>query len=66
MVRSQVSLSPVSSPTDPDAGGPGCCQVPVVSMGQLWWGVPGTYLWLKVCRPMDADAKTTDVQKLEV
>lgn len=24
------------------------------------------YLWLKVCRPMDADAKTTDLQKLEV
>lgn len=29
-------------------------------------GVPGPYLWLKVCRPMDADAKTTDLQKLEV
>lgn len=24
------------------------------------------YLWLKVWRPMEADAKTTDLQKLEV
>ena len=28
--------------------------------------VPGPYLWLKVWRPMEADAKTTDLQKLEV
>lgn len=26
----------------------------------------GPYLWLKVCRPMEADAKNTDLQKLEV
>lgn len=40
-------------------GGPGQMSV---SGGQ---GV-GPYLWLKVCRPMEADAKNTDLQKLEV
>lgn len=28
--------------------------------------MPGAYLWLKVWRPMEADAKNTDLQKLEV
>lgn len=27
---------------------------------------PSWYLWLKVWRPMEADAKNTDLQKLEV
>lgn len=27
---------------------------------------PGSHLWLKVWRPMEADAKTTELQKLDV
>lgn len=34
--------------------------------GAAQWEGRRPYLWLKVCRPMDADAKTTDLQKLEV
>lgn len=43
--------------------GPGS---PEAAWGALEDEAPGPHLWLKVWRPMEADAKTTELQKLDV
>lgn len=39
---------------------------PKAAWGALVDKAPGPHLWLKVWRPMEADAKTTELQKLDV